>query len=243
MGKFKTIIFKIAKLIVLAAIPFVFLLLGAFITMLVAIRGNEVAVPNIVGIDRDQAVKILARNELGGAVGGSRFSSEFETGQVVMQFPEAGTRVKKHKTIKLIVSEGRQQVVVPRLVGLTLKEAQVILNQSGLKLGLISRAEILESHREQIIQQFPPAGFKNLVTPHVNLLLNLGRGGTSYLMPELKGLRAQEVSGFLTRNGFVVRPFEYEQDFVQPGGTVLACYPELGYPFNRSSPIQFVVAR
>lgn len=243
MEKYRIIIFKIAKLVVLAVIPFVLMFLGAFLTMLITIRGNEVAVPNIVGIDQDQAVKILVRNELAGTVAGSRFSSEFGTGQVVMQLPEAGTRVKKHKAIKLIISEGRQQVVVPQLVGLTLKEAQIILSQSGLKLGLISRAEVLGSHREQIIQQFPPAGFKNLVTPHVNLLLNLGRGGTSYLMPELKGQRAQELSGFLTRNGFVVRPFEYEQDFVQPAGTVLAHYPEMGYSFNRATPIQFVVAR
>ena len=37
----------------------------------------------------------------------------------------------RNKAVKLVVSEGRKQVVVPRLVGLTIKEAQVVLDQAA----------------------------------------------------------------------------------------------------------------
>ena len=137
---------------------------------------------------------------------GTRFSTEFAAGQVVAQRPEAGTRVKRDKAIKLVVSEGRKQVVVPRLVGLTIKEAQVVLDQSGLKLGFVSRAHALESPREAIAQQSPEAGATDIENPYINLLINIPQTDMRYLMPNLQGLRAAEVAFAVRAQRFPAAP-------------------------------------
>ena len=243
MERLRTILFKLTKWAILAILPVVLLCVGAFLTMLFTIRGNEVIVPNVVGAEKSQAVQILQRNRLQGVFAGTRFSTEFAAGQVVAQRPEAGTRVKRDKAIKLVVSEGRKQVVVPRLVGLTIKEAQVVLDQSGLKLGFVSRAHALESPREAIAQQSPEAGTTDIENPYINLLINIPQTDMRYLMPNLQGLRAAEVASLFERNGFLLRPFEYEAAFNQPQGVVLSHYPEVGHPLGRNTPITLVVSR
>jgi serine/threonine-protein kinase len=243
MERLRTILFKLAKWSVLAILPVVLLCVGAFLTMLFTLRGNEVIVPNVVGADKNQAAQILQRNRLQGVFAGSRFSEEFAAGQVVAQRPEAGSRVKRNKAVKLVVSEGRKQVVVPRLVGLTIKEAQVVLDQSGLKLGFVSRAHALPSPREAVAQQSPEAGATHIENPYVNLLLNIPQTDLRYLMPDLQGLRAPEVAALFERNGFLLRPFEYEAAFHQPQGVVLSHYPEAGHPLGRNTPITLVVSR
>jgi serine/threonine-protein kinase len=243
MSRFKQFLLKITKLAILAALPLVLMLVGVFVTMLVTIRGREVVVPNLKGIEKEAAFGLLKRQRLNGVVVGTRFSADFPAGQVILQTPEGGSRVKTGKSVKLTLSEGRKQVEVPRLVGLTLKEAQAVLGQVGLRIGLISRAALLASPREQIVQQSPVAGERNIATPYVNFLVNAPSGEFSYVMPDLRGLDAHEVTAFLNRNGFLMRPAEHEVSFTQRAGLVLMHYPEPGYPFSRSSPVTLVVSR
>lgn len=132
MSRIKQFLLTITKAAILTALPLALLLIGAFVTMLITIRGREVAVPNLAGIEKDVALDLLKKNRLGGMITGTRFSSDFPAGQVIQQTPEAGSRVKVGKQVKLVLSEGRKQVEVPRLVGMTLREAQAVLGQVGL---------------------------------------------------------------------------------------------------------------
>ncbi|HOB51551.1 MAG TPA: PASTA domain-containing protein [Acidobacteriota bacterium] len=243
MSRIKQFLLKITKASILTALPLALLFIGAFVTMLITIRGREVVVPNLAGIEKEVALDLLKKNRLGGMITGTRFSSDFPAGQVIQQMPEAGSRVKVGKQVKLVLSEGRKQVEVPRLVGLTLREAQAVLGQVGLRIGLISRAALLASPREQIVEQIPVAGERNIATPYVNLLVNVPSGDFNYVMPDFRGLEAHDVSSFLNRNGFLLRPTEHEVSFTQRPGLILMHYPEPGYPFSRSSPITLVVSR
>jgi len=243
MSRIKHILITITKLATLTALPLVLMLLGAFVTMLITIRGREVIVPNLTGIEKEVALDLLKKKRLGGVITGTRFSSDFPAGQVIQQMPEASSRVKAGKQVKLVLSEGRKQVEVPRLVGMTLREAQAVLGQVGLRIGLISRAALLASAREQIVEQLPVAGERNIATPYVNLLVNVPSGDFNYVMPDLRGFDAHNVTTFLNRNGFLLRPAEHEVSFTQRPGLVLMHYPEPGYPFSRSSPVTLVVSR
>lgn len=243
MDKFRTILVKVTKVVTLGAIPLVLMFLGAFVTMWLTIRGHEVMVPNVVGVERPQAEAALSRERLKAVVAGTRFSADFPKGQVLLQVPEAGTRVKVDKTIKLYLSEGKKQVTVPRLTGLTLKEAQIVLEQSGLRPGMISRAGVMDSSRETVLEQFPAAGATDLKTPYVNLLVNQPGAETAYVMPDLHGLNARDVAFFLEKNGFILRPMEYEPSFVSEPGTILSHYPQPGYPVTRNTPVTLVVSR
>jgi beta-lactam-binding protein with PASTA domain len=79
--------------------------------------------------------------------------------------------------------------------------------------------------------------------PYVNLLINIPQTDIRYLMPSLQGLRAPDVTAMFERNGFLVRPLEYEAVFNQPEGLILSHYPEAGHPLSRTTPITLVVSR
>lgn len=243
MSKWQSILLKITKIGVLVTAPLALMFLGTFITMLLAIRGREVTVPNVVGIEQPEAEKILKRAKLQAVISGSRFSADFPPGQVIMQIPEASSRVKARKKVKLLLSEGKRQVVVPQVTGLSIKEATMVLTQSGLRMGLISRAHVLDAPNEKIVQQFPPPGATGLQTPYVNLLINLPAEGATYLMPDLHGWRAAETIAFLEKAGFILRTPRYESSFTQPAGIILSHYPEAGLPLARNIPINLVVSR
>ncbi|HOT02225.1 MAG TPA: PASTA domain-containing protein, partial [Acidobacteriota bacterium] len=113
MSRIKQFLLKVTKAAILTALPLALLFVGAFVTMLITIRGREVIVPNLTGIEKDVALDLLRKNRLGGVITGSRFSSDFPAGQVIQQMPEASSRVKAGKQVKLVLSEGRKQVEVP----------------------------------------------------------------------------------------------------------------------------------
>ncbi len=124
MSRIKHILITITKkLATLTALPLVLMLLGAFVTMLIIPRPRgDRAQPG--GHRAGRGHEPARKNRLSGVIAGTRFSSDFPAGQVDSANPEPGSRVKAGKNVKLFLSEGRKQVEVPRLVGMTLREAR-----------------------------------------------------------------------------------------------------------------------
>lgn len=72
---------------------------------------------------------------------------------------EAGTKIKKGSTIDLVIGTGfemDESVGVPDLVGLTLEEAQILMESSGLKIGsMIFSGKINDSASCVVTKQMP----------------------------------------------------------------------------------------
>lgn len=243
MGHVASSFARFLKIVVLAAIPLVVMAVGAFVTLLVAVRGREVVTPDVVGMDRGRATRTLLANRLRAVYAGSRFSAKVGAGCVARQQPEAGTRTKADTRVRIWVSEGRMQVAVPSVNGLVWKEAESVLLQSGLQPGLVCRSSVAASTRDVVVQQYPAAGSTGMEVPYVNLLVNRPSPPTVFLMPDLGGLRASDASAFLARNGFRVKPFEYEASVSGTPGTVVSQSPQAGAPVSRVNSITLVVCR
>src|SRR6266704_2679369 len=110
-------------------------IVSALTAMRFAIRGREVEVPPLAGKTAEQAKDILSRNGLVFKPASSRFSSEVPEGQILLQFPPAGTRLKVNRTVRALVSLGERRFAVPNLVGTSLRAAQLTLAQRKLALG------------------------------------------------------------------------------------------------------------
>src|SRR5262245_22096761 len=81
-------------IILMAAVLAVAGIVSALTAMRFAIRGREVAVPDLVGKTESEAKKLLDDRQLLLRVSSKRFSADIPEGRIVDQIPAKGTRLK-----------------------------------------------------------------------------------------------------------------------------------------------------
>ena len=132
-------------------------------------------VPDVVGKPVDEATRILRDAGLSSEVIRRQFSASHPAFSVISQDPEDGLKVKEGVTVQLVVSQGPEQVEVPRLEGATRQEAEQRLAQAGLALGDISTRpdDVVEEGR--VVAQNPAAGSRQEKGGQVSLILSSGK--------------------------------------------------------------------
>jgi eukaryotic-like serine/threonine-protein kinase len=138
------------------------------VTVVVSTGKPKVPVPEVAG----RRVEV-AQAELGAAHLRVRpepervFDDNVPEGRVVGTDPGAGSRVPWGSTVVLRVSKGPDLVVVPRVVGLSKKEAEERLREAGLE------AHYVFPVGSRVVEQSPAPGEKAKRGSGVRLLLNL----------------------------------------------------------------------
>ena len=94
---------------------------------------GQVDVPDIVGLDRDDAIATLADIGLQGDVTGIRVS-EYPEGEVIGQTPQEGERLYRDAVVELIVSSGPEGVELPTLIGEDQSDARSELERLGVRV-------------------------------------------------------------------------------------------------------------
>ena len=111
-------------------------------------ENSYVTVPNVTGLSSSDAASLIEKSGLDFIMDG--------TGIVSSQEPAAGESLAKGGSVKLYMSvkttEEATYVDVPNVVGLTLEEAIIILQQAGLEV-------YVEQQGEEVTNQSIPAGF------------------------------------------------------------------------------------
>ena len=96
---------------------------------------KETAIPNIVGISREEAEKKITDNKLVIGEVKEEYNSEYEAGYVISQDPayRDNYNIKEGSKINYVVSLGIEETTVPKVVGLTEEEAIKALEDAKLK--------------------------------------------------------------------------------------------------------------
>ncbi|HBE80546.1 MAG TPA: hypothetical protein DDW65_22585 [Firmicutes bacterium] len=114
-----------------------------------------VPVPNLVGQDINKARQELSQVKLKMKVMNRLFSSSYPQDTIISQKPVPGTEKRIDSQVEVILSKGTQLVRVPDLVGKTQVEAQLALEDVGLKIGDILTASVQGSPEGTVIRQLP----------------------------------------------------------------------------------------
>ncbi len=234
---------KIVRFFILLLLPFFLLFLSTFITMKVILGGNEVVVPDLKGKKVEVAKRELKNLGLDLKVVGEKFNEDFEKGVIIKQYPYSNFKMKKGRSVKVVISSGKKKVVIPKLVGFTFFEAKGILDENGLYLRNVCFSHCVDSDRNVVVDQYPEPGKEGIESPYVDILVNEPDNSREYIMPDLVGLPYKDVVYFLEKNGFILKPLDFELDFSHPSGVVIAQYPEKGVKIEWKSPISLVVSR
>ena len=160
---------------------------SAALSYALAVRSNEVAVPDLTGSSIDGARDALGLDELQLVLAGNRFDDTVPPDFVAMQAPAPGTTIKKGRSIRVWVSLGPQRRTVPRIEGETLQSAQLILEQGGFSLGRVVEIHSDVYAPDTVVAQSPLPYDEVGDDSEVSVLLSRGYQDEAFVMPDFIG--------------------------------------------------------
>ncbi len=209
--------------------------------MRIALRSQEVSVPDLVGRDVTEATTLLETVGLALRVQqGHRPDATVAAGSIMQQEPPANVTARRQRTVKVWVSAGPQDSIVPALVGQSAELATSRLQGGVLQLGALSEIRSENYPRDAVVAQVPSADSS---AESVSLLVNRGERGETFVMPDLIGLNASQVSDIMRARGFrVTRVGDHLYPGVPPG-VILRQYPPAGFQIAPGEPISIEVSQ
>ena len=124
--------------IIFGVIAGVIVIIAIFVGVLLFKNGQKVTVPNFVGLNYND--EIMSNSEYTDNFKfetQSVFSTDVEAGKVIKQTPDADSKVRKGKTIKLEIAYNDQSIQISGIMGLSVSEAEAKLKQSGFQVKTI----------------------------------------------------------------------------------------------------------
>lgn len=182
-------------------------------------------VPDLKGRSISAALDMLSPLNLGLRKTGVEFDASVPISSILRQDPAAGTVVREGKTVRVVVSQGGQTVQAPTIVGLPLRNAEMMLRQSQLALGEVSEAYSLKSEKGLVLSQDPKGETSVERDTLVNLVVSGGAppSGVS-LMPDFQRKTVDDVNAWAAGAGVKV-DVKTDPSSLFPSGTVLTQSP------------------
>jgi eukaryotic-like serine/threonine-protein kinase len=226
------------RVFILASVTF----LSALTAMRFAIQGREVAVPDVVAKQTQQAQAILAQRGLNMKVEDRMYSYK-PVDAVVRQSPPPQMAVKRGQRVHVVLSLGPQRLTIPDLQQMSARAARIGIMRSGLQLGETDSVFLPEYPADTVLQQDPAPGTTDATSPHMDLLVSLGPRAAAYVMPDLIGLSAEEAGQRLGMAGLKLGKMT---PVVKAGATpnnVVAQRPSAGARIEAGTDVEIAVAQ
>lgn len=181
-------------------------LLSFFLVARLGIKGGTVTMPDLKGLPVQGATLKLQNLGLELQVREERYSADAPYGAVLEQSLEAGAKLKRGRTIAVVISIGNKVLQVPVLVGsATARQARLLLESSGFNAGRVARVHDDKVPKETVMAQSPEAGTEGLRGQAVSVLVSDGPSDGARLMPDLRGRSVEEARQIAARAGLVLR--------------------------------------
>ena len=222
----------------IAALSLVALLVGLW--YLFGINTNRVVVPSLASMTISEAQTELAKYGLQASVAEKVFTEDLDSGVVISSRPAGGGRIDKGGTVELIVSKGPERYVVPSLKGLTLADAQNLLEKNTLVLGTVR--EIFNSSIPfgSVISSSPASGVE--VTNETEVDLKISKGPDLIILNSYIGKSSDQALTELNEAGFkVASTFAYSDSV--PIGAVISQSPKAGPTFPKGTKVKIIVSQ
>jgi beta-lactam-binding protein with PASTA domain len=203
--------------------------------------GKEVAVPDVLGMTQEDAVKALKTKGL--ALGDVRFVADTlaPVGKIVDTRPRVGSRTKAGRAVGLDVSAGQEKTQVPMVFKLPVKRAQAAIENAGLRVGQIVSQYSGSVPEGQVIGTVPGYGLKVPKGSAVDVTVSMGSRGTLE-MPALKGMLLSRAKDVLINSGLALGPVS-EVTSTLPPGTVVSQEPPEHTEMSPGDTVQLRVAK
>ncbi|OGF45966.1 MAG: hypothetical protein A2452_07810 [Candidatus Firestonebacteria bacterium RIFOXYC2_FULL_39_67] len=212
-----------------------------YLTMAYVIRGKSVIVPDIKGFPVEEARKILVSKGLALKERAESFSESIPDGCVMVQDPIEGSYIKAGRTVDVTVSRGLKMVTVPDIREQNARQSKILLSQSGLNIGIISKITTKDTPEGYIIAQNPMANSSIKRNAAVNVLASSGEKEIYYVMPNLMGKKYETVRKSLYSVKLNVGNVSYKTVSGFEKGSIVNQYPLPGSRVKKNSSVDLTV--
>ena len=238
---------KITKKIIIipsVLLVLIIILLGVFdkIIMPSVVEAPEVKMPNVVGLQKEDAIKTLTQLNLTPIEVGPRYDSRFEVGEVIFQKPYEGVMVKDKRRVYIHISGGEPLIQMPQLINKTLRAAQVALEGLGLNLGTIEEIRS-ENPNGIIVEQEFDFGFKLEKGDSVDLKVSIGPQLGMVRVPNLVSKSEKEAEKILRGNNLHLGERTYINSPTLLPNTIISQYPSMDNLVAIGDSIDVVIAK
>lgn len=223
--------------------------LGLLLLFIISISGTvlisrltnpkEVQMPNVVGINKDEAETMLKENGLILEVTGEEYSGEYAAGYIISQDPKfiENYNIKSGQTIKVVVSKGIEEAIVPNVVGKTREEAEKLLTDSKLKVEVVEE-ENKKVEAGYVVSQETAENTK--VFAGDTVVIHVSTGIKKSAVPSVLGKSEEEAKNTLTGLGLKVNVV-YDEDSSKENGVVLKQSIDVGKEVEEETEITITV--
>ena len=206
--------------------------------------GKEITVPDVKGMSYSEAKEVLEAKGLKIEKADEPIASQkIEKGKIVSQTPSKNSKVKKGRTVRVILSAGNTELKVPDLKGLSYKEAKTLLSEMGLQISKGDEVDSDSVTEGLIASQYPSA--KTKVDKGDIITVNISRGKKDAVIPKLVGTTftsESDVSDTLSKYGYKLGKVSYEESYETPG-TIIKQSPDAGTTAEKKTTVDIVISK
>ncbi|MCF0191600.1 MAG: PASTA domain-containing protein [Marinilabiliaceae bacterium] len=167
--------------------------------------GRTIIVPQFKGFLIPEIDEELRNSNLDYVVIDSIFKENARPGEIMEQIPAAGQKVKKGRKIFLTINAySLPTVLMPQLVDYSLRNAQVVIETAGLRMGRISykKSEFSGLVLEQLVDGQPiAAGTRLTKGQSIDLVVGQGYDNKESVVPQCVGSTLREARSILNSAG------------------------------------------
>lgn len=235
---------KIAIIIGIAAAAILILFGILYVSGIIGGGGKEVVVPDVKGMSYSEAKEVLEEKGLKIKKADEPIASQkIEKGKIVSQTPSKNSKVKKGRTVRVILSAGNTELKVPDLKGLSYNEAKTLLSEMGLQISKGDEVDSDSISEGLIASQYPAA--KTKVDKGDIITVNISRGKKDAVIPKLVGTKftsENDISEILSKYGYKLGKVSYEESYETPG-TIIKQSPDAGTTAEKKTTVDIVISK
>ena len=231
------------KILIFVGAFIVVIILFNYVIMPLYVKHSKMTkVPNVVGMNFNDAKQILDETGLDVKQGDIRYDEAKSVGQVLEQNPQADQQVKVGRRIYLVVCGGEQLVEVPKLSGRSIRDAKYTVEQRNLQIGNIVKKYSNLYPEDVIISQVIQPGSRVKKNTKIDVIVSQGAQLGDIIVPDVTGKTLTEAKKTLQDKKLIVGKITYQPSDL-PTGKVLDQYPRKDKSVSEKSTVDLFVAK
>ena len=203
-----------------------------------------IAIPNLEGLSVIEAESITRSEGIQLVVADTIFTNDISPGIILEQFPPAGKEVKVGRAIKIKITQLNQKILVPELLGKTLRSSEIELDQIGISVDSVYYS-YSPNYPKGIVSWQSPAPLDSVRKGFgVRLEVSTGLAPNDFVtVPDLQGIFYSEAIKKIDKMGLKEGSIQFvNQDKFLPN-TVLNQNPKEGTKVSQDSPINLIISK
>ena len=215
--------------------------LGGTLAYLNITNPAEVAIPNLVGMSKEEAEKTLKDSKLLFEVEKEEYNKEVPEGYIISQDPIyiANYNVKEGSTVKVVISKGQEKTTVPNVKGKEKEEAIQTIENANLKAEIIEETSKTVQAGYVVSQEVEP-DTEAYAGDTIKIHVSIGTGIKQVNVISVIGQDEATAKNNLTELGLKVN-VTYEEDTSKDNGVVLKQSLENGKTVDEGTTITITV--